>query len=418
MQEPGTQPRRSRRLLRAVGVALGLLVAVALFYRSELTQLYRVAHLFDPDVIVYNFQHMDELFPTHTVARGERVFEFGRVGGYQLPERFPYRDQIYDTEEFLERTVSTGLLVVKDDDIVYERYWRGHSPESRHIAWSVSKSVVSALFGIAVAEGHIADIMQPVTDYVPELEGSGYDGVPIKHVLQMSSGVRFDENYGDPGSDINRMGRVVALGSTLLEFSASLEREREPGTLQHYVSMDTQVLGTILVRATGQDLATYTSEKLWKPLGMELDAFWMVDDSGMEMAFGGLNAGLRDYARFGRLFLNRGEWNGRQVIPVAWVEASVTPDAPHLVPGPKPDTINALGYGYQWWLPADWRGDFVALGVYNQMIYVDPQHRMVIAKNSANPDFQRNNFESTSEMLALCRAIAVELARGAGGSAR
>ncbi|MCP5059065.1 MAG: serine hydrolase [bacterium] len=137
----------------------------------------------------------------------------------------------------------------------------------------------------------------------------------------------------------------------------------------------------------------------------------MIDGTGMGMAFGGLNASLRDFARFGRLFLHRGRWNGRQIVPADWVAASTTPDAPHLMPGPKPGSENTMGYGYQWWLPEDWKGDFMALGVYNQMIYVDPNSNLVIAKHSANRDFQRNGFEPTRESLALWRAIAVDLAK-------
>lgn len=417
MEDQKRAPRRVRRLLGGLGIVLSIMTVLAVFYRTELTQLWQVAHVFDADSIVYNFQHMDEIFPTRTVRRGGDVFEFER-GSYSLPASFSYSGRSYDTQAFLAETATTGLLIVQHDAILLERYERGHSASGRHIAWSVSKSVVSALFGIALERGHIRDIMQPVTDYLPELEGSGYDGVPIKHVLQMSSGVRFNEDYGDPSSDINRMGRVMAMGSTLLEFAATLTRERQPGTLQHYVSVDTQVLGTILVRATGKNLSTLTSEWLWQRLGMESDAYWTVDGSGMEMAFGGLNASLRDYARFGRLYLNRGSWNGNQVVPRDWVDASVTPDAPHLMPGPKPGTTSEMGYGYQWWIPADWDGDFMALGVYNQMIYVDPKHDLIVVKNSANRNFQRNGFEPTRETLALWRTVVADLSRPQVGKTR
>jgi CubicO group peptidase (beta-lactamase class C family) len=225
----------------------------------------------------------------------------------------------------------------------------------------------------------------------------------------MSSGVGFNEDYGDPFSDINRMGPSMALGS-LLDFAATLERARPPGTLQHYVSVDTQVLGTILVRATGQDLAAYASEKLWQPLGMEFDAVWLLDGTGMEWAFGGLNASLRDFARFGWLYLNGGSRNGKQIVPEAWVRASVTPDAPHLMPGPKPNSSNEMGYGYQWWIPSEPDGDFMALGVYGQTIYVDPKNRLVIVKNSVDRDFQKNGFENGRIALALWRTIAADLA--------
>ena len=396
------------KLLRGFGVLLVLLLLAAIWYRTEIIQLWRVAHLFDEDLIVHNFQHMDSLFPASPVEAGGETFEFER-GTYTLPAHFTYLDRTFETERFLADTMTTGLIILHEDRILLERYDHGHSAEGTHIAWSVSKSFLSAIFGIAVEEGYIRDILQPVTDYVPELEGSGYDSVPIKHVLQMSSGVGFNEDYGDPESDINRMGRVLATGTSLLEFAGTLERVREPGTLQHYVSIDTQVLGMVLTRATNTSISDYMSEKLWKPLGMESQAYWTVDGTGMEMAFGGLNASLRDFVRFGRLYLHDGNWNGKQIVPEAWVRASTSPDAPHVMPGKKPGTTNRMGYGYQWWLPEDWRGDFMALGVYNQMIYVDPNSRLVIAKHSANRDFQRNDFEPTREALALWRTIAEDL---------
>lgn len=397
-----------RKTLRIFAIVVLVVLGTALFYRAELTGLWTVAHLFDEDRIVHNFQHMDELFDTSPIKGGGEVMEFEREN-YTLPKHFVLEGDTYDTEAYLAETMTTGLLILHNDKILFERYDLGHSAEQTHIAWSVSKSFVSALIGIAVGEGDIRDIMQPVTDYVPELEGSGYDGVAIKDVLQMSSGVGFNEDYGDPSSDINRMGRSLGMGNSLLEFAATLERARPPGTLQHYVSIDTQVLGTVLVRATGQSLSSYTSEKLWKPVGMESEAFWMVDETGMEMAFGGLNAGLRDFARLGRLYLHKGNWNGKQIVPESWVADSLTPDAPHLMPGKRADNDRGMGYGYQWWLPEDWIGDFMALGVYNQMLYVDPGSNLVIARHAANRDFQKDNFKATRESLALWRAIADDI---------
>lgn len=392
----------------AAVIVVGL--CVAFVYRAEITQLYTVAHLFDEEDIVHNFQNMHELFPIDEIEGGGKVIPFERGAPYSLPKTFPYLDTTFETEKFIADAITTGLLVLHHDKLVYEEYFHGHSAEKTHIAWSVSKSFLSALFGIAVAEGKIIDIMQPITDYVPGLIGSGYDNVPIKHILEMSSGVGFNEDYGDPNSDINRMGRSLAMGSSLIEFAATLERARPSGTLQHYVSIDTQVLGTALVLATGKSLSEYTSEKLWKPMGMESKAYWMVDGTDMGMAFGGLNASLRDFARLGSLYLHKGNWHGKQIILEAWIRDSTTPSAPHLRPGKKPNTDNDMGYGYQWWLPADWNGeDYVALGVYDQMIYVDPKSNLVIAQHAANRDFQRNNFEPTDESLALFRAIAADL---------
>jgi len=389
---------------RVAILGLALLTGLVWIFRVEIVGAWRMSPMLDEDRLVQLFQHMNERLDSRAVRGGGDVLEFAR-GSYELPKSFPYGDQRIGTEGFLATTQTTGLLVLHRDAIVFERYGHGHQASGRHIAWSVSKSVVSALFGIAVGEAAVEDIHAPVTDYLPELEGSGYDGVAIRDVLQMSSGVGFDEDYGDLGSDINRMAPIMAAGD-LLAFAASLERESEPGMRNHYVSVDTQVLGEILVRATGQDLASYTSEKLWRPLGMEHDAYWLLDGTGTEWAFGGLNASLRDFARFGWLYLNGGARGGQQIVPAAWVEASVTPDAPHLMPGREP---GAMGYGYQWWIPADPQGDFMALGVYGQMIFVDPEHDLVIVKNAVDVDFQKNDFENDEIALALFRTIAADL---------
>ena len=165
------------------------------------------------------------------------------------------------------------------------------------------------------------------------------------------------------------------------DFVISLKSEREPGTYNHYVSMDTQVLGMVLRETTGQTLSSYLEEKIWKKTGMESDAYWLVDSTGMEMAFGGLNVVLRDYARFGQLFLNNGVYDGQQIIPKQWVQDSVTPDAPHLMPGENPLSSWIMGYGYQWWIPETSvkkiKTDYMAIGVYNQYIYIRSEERRV-----------------------------------------
>lgn len=202
--------RAPHRWLRWLGVALTLALVPVVVYRTELTRLWRFARGFEPDRIVHFFQHMEEVLDFRIVEAGGEVLEFSR-GHYELPATFRYGDRSLDTKAFLAAQQTTGLLVLQDDTILLERYAHGLTPAGHHIAWSVTKSLVSALFGIAVGEGHIPDIRAPVTDYLPELVGSGYEGVPIKDVLQMSSGVRFDEDYGDPFSDINRMGPSMAV---------------------------------------------------------------------------------------------------------------------------------------------------------------------------------------------------------------
>jgi CubicO group peptidase (beta-lactamase class C family) len=406
--------RRRGSILKGVGIALGVMVVIAggavFAKRAELVRLYNVITLFDEGKIVENFRNMDRAFEARPVRRSGPVFEFTRGEPIELPESFTWKEQTFETGPFLEMSGTSGLIVIKDDAIRYEQYYLGNDASTKWISWSMAKSITSALFGIAVAEGHIASIMDPVTEYVPELAGSGYDGVPIKHVLQMSSGIRFDETYGDFGSDINRMGRALALGTPLIEFISTLENEKPPGTYNHYVSMDTQVLGQVLINATGKSLAQLTEEKLWSKIGPESDAYWMLDGSGTELAFAGYNAVLRDYARFGRLYLNGGNWNGEQIVPADWVRDSLTPDAPHLMPGEdNPDSNWVLGYGYQWWIPIDPDGEFLALGVYVQMLYVYPKERLVIAKTSAYPRYNDDGDDVELATIELFRAIAAQL---------
>lgn len=407
--------QRLGRLRRALGRGLLLLavagVALAVLYRSQIARVYEVIVLFEPERIASNFRSMDTMFQTVPVHRGPSAHQFDRAER-GLPATYEYKGATKDTGRFLRDTWTTGLIVLQDGKVAHENYFLGNTSESKVISWSVAKSFISALVGIAVAEGRIKDIRQPVDDYVPALKGSGYNGVSIKDVMQMSSGIRFNEDYDAFFSDINRLGRAIALGSSLDAFVASLRRERPPGRFHHYVSMDTQVLGMVLHAATGETLASYLESRLWKPLGMESDAYWLVDGNGMELAFGGLNAVLRDYARLGQLYLNEGAWQGKQIVPAAWVRASVTPDAPHLVPGNAASNW-VLGYGYQWWIPQQPDGDYLAIGVYGQFVYVDPKRKVVIAKTSAYPDYNLDGADKELETIALFRAIARHMSSSA-----
>lgn len=399
--------RRTRRLAVAVGVALIAVIAAAVVKQQEIRRFWFISHLFEEANHVREFRSLDTIFPVRAIRRGGPVFTFARTPG-SLPQTFAHDGRSYDVAAFLEEMDTTGLLVIKDDGVVFEQYYRGNTESTRWISWSMGKSLVSALVGIAIEQGHIDDVMDPVTKYARELKGSGYDGVALKHVLQMSSGVRWNEDYADRNSDINRLGRAFALGSPLNAFAATLVRELEPGTFNRYVSADTHVLGMLVTAATGRTLSSYLEENIWQRIGMEADAYWLLDDSGMEMAMGGLNATLRDYAKFGRLYLNGGAWEDEQVVPAEWVRASITPDAPHLEPGDNPASNTPFGYGYQWWIPTNPDGEFLAIGVFNQFIYVYPKERLVIAKTSA---FRRYAQEKGNEAvtIALFRAIASHL---------
>lgn len=360
---------------------------------------------------VENFRQMSTIYPSRVIRRAASPSALPQGPRIELPTAFAFQGRSLETARFLAEMETTGLIVVRDGAVVLEDYWLGNDASTQAIGWSVSKSFVSALIGIAVGEGAIASVEDPVTRYAPELAGGGYDGVRLKDVLQMSSGIRWNEDYSDPNSDIASYGQAMN-GGSLDAFAAACVREREAGTFNRYNSTDTHVLGLVLRRATGRSLAEYLGERLWTPLGMEADAFWLVDGAGAEMAGVGLNAVLRDYARLGCCYLNGGAWNGAQVVPADWVTASVTPDAPHLRPGARDSATLPIGYGYQWWVPDD-SGAFSAIGVYNQFVWVDPASRTVIAKTSA---FRR--YASTAdadsyqiaEHFALFAAIATEAA--------
>jgi CubicO group peptidase (beta-lactamase class C family) len=326
-----------------------------------------------------------------------------------LPEKFRYKNKDVATNEFLERTATTAFVVLKGETITHESYYLGTQAEDKRISWSVAKSFLSALIGVAVEQGKIANVNDLVTKYVPSLGSSGYDGVTIKNVLQMSSGIAFDEDYKRFASDINRMGRLMALGGSFDDFARSLVKEREQGTFMHYVSIDTHVLGMVLRAATGEPIVDYFKTQLWDKIQPEASTYYITDDTGEAMVLGGLTMRSRDYLKIGKLFRDGGRWNGEQVIPESWVQQSVTPDAPHLMPGKRDTADSKLGYGYQWWLPENADQEFMALGIYDQFIYIDQKSNVVIVKNSANINFTDNDYESTDESIAFFRSVVKHL---------
>jgi hypothetical protein len=384
-----------------------LIALIAAFKIENITRLYHVITLFDEDKIVHNFSNMKSLVPTVEIKPTTKPSTF-LYDEKPLPHQFNYKGKLQNTQDFLERTSTTALLVLKGNTISYENYFQDTQDSDDRISWSVAKSFLSALFGVAVHEGLI-DIEKTVSHYVPELIGSGYESVSVKDVLQMSSGVGFNEDYMDFNSDINRFGRTFALGGSFDEFAATLANERKPGEYLHYVSIDTHVLGMVLRAATKRSIADYFNEKLWAKIEPESSVHYIIDNENEPMVLGGMNLRTRDFARFGQLYANNGKWNGQQIIPADWVQASTTPDAPHLIPGERDNSSINLGYGYQWWLPEGADQEFMALGIYGQFIYVNQKQNVVIVKNSADIDFAKNNFESATEGAAFFRAIVESL---------
>lgn len=400
----------ARRLTRAALwtiAALAVLILAAFLWLRQ-SPYWAGITLFSESQRVENFRAMDRVFPARPVPRGEDTWAFDRAPA-ALPETYTFGGESRDLAAFLDRTETTGLLVVHRGAITHEDYRQDADETSPFTSWSMAKSVLSALIGIAVEEGHIASIRDPIGAYIPALAASGYGDVPIEDALTMSSGVAFDEDYDNPTSDINMLFiRAMAMGVPAEETLAGLERVRDPGTYNDYVSSDSMALGLVLEAATGMAPANYLASRLWGPLGAEADATWSTDRAGREFALCCLNATLRDWARFGRLYLEGGAREGRQIVPADWVAASVAPTAAHLQPGDNPASFWTFGYGYQWWIPEDPQGDFLAIGVWGQYIYVDPSRDVVIVKTSADPLFDDNDHESVAAFRAIARA-------GAGG---
>ena len=368
--------------------------------------------LFSGEEQYSNFYRTEELLPSQKVARSSQPIAWPQGETIELPQHYTYQGKQLSTQALLEETDTAALLVIKGGEIRYENYRLTGAPDRHWMSMSVAKSVVSALIGIAVAEGKIKSIEDTAVTYVPALKGSGYENVSIKNILQMSSGARWLEEYGNPDSEIARLGRAMATGSSLVEFGAKLPNELEPGTFNRYSSAATQVLGLILEAATGQSMADYTQAKRWEPLGANHDAYWNTDNDGNAMAFAGFNATARDYARIGEAFRLNGKFNGKQVIPADWVQSSITPDAPHLMPGTRDNSDASMGYGYQWWIPEGDEQDFCAIGILNQFMCISPKHDTVIVKLSASRNYASAGDESSwreYETIELFREIARNL---------
>lgn len=376
------------RLLKKLGLGLllAILVVGALNFKS-LQRLVRVNAMFDADEIVYNFSHLHELMQsTELVASGTP--HIWPVDIQPLPETYVTHGDTKNVAAALENLQTTALVVVKDGTIIFEDYYKGTQADDLRISWSMSKSFVSALTGLAIANGDIADINDPVTKYVPMLAKSGYNDVPLVDVMNMASGVKFNEDYLDFNSDINKMGRVLALGGSLDKFSASIvETNRASGEAWQYVSIDTHVISMVLRAATGETLQDYFVENLWSKIGASANAYYLEDKKGNAFALGGLMVRTRDYALFGELFRNGGKRGDVQIIPADWVAQSTAQSAPPPAGGNAEDHAKGEMYGYQWWLPSNSDGEFFAVGIYGQFIYINPKAGIVIAKNAAHREF-------------------------------
>lgn len=364
--------------------------------------------LWTPGCLVGSTSNLGTLLPANKVEKPAAARPLKRA---PVEPKFTYTHNLFSggVDDYLARNRTTGLLVMQGDTILLERYQYGRTPEHRLTSFSVAKTFVAMLVGIAVGEGKIASIDDLAEKYVPELKGSSYGQTPIRHLLSMSSGVRFTEDYYKE-SDITLLGRNV-LGGQSPGGPAALapwrDREREvpAGTRYHYASSETHVLGLVLRGATGRTLSEYLSEKIWKPMGAEAEAYWNIDRAGYEAAYAFLNATLRDYARFGMLLANDGLLDGRQIIPRDWVIAATSLAGPHTGFG---RVVNYFGYGYQTWILPSGERRFQANGFRGQVIFVDAKNKTVIVHTGVRDGRDPGYREQTSLMNSIADQLAAQ----------
>ncbi len=337
-----------------------------------------------PDQAVSTYRNIDRLFPTRTIKAGGHVFPLVKADKQLTNVAFTYEEKKYDLYDFVALDSITGMLVLKDGKIAYEMYQRGNTERTRWMSMSLAKSITSTLAAMAIKDGYIKSLDAPVVDYVPALKGSAYDGVTVKQVLMMSSGVKWNETYTDPNSDRRALlkAQIAQQPGAAVALMSKLPRAGEPGSVHNYSTGETQILGEIVRGAIKTPLAEYLSEKVWAPYGMEADANWWLDSpNGHEIGGSGISATLRDYGRIGQFFMDNGMVNGYSVLPDGWVKEASTPKT--LSNG------KALDYGYMWWTawtpPSIKDGAFSAIGIHGQNIYIDPAEKVVIVTFGAQP---------------------------------
>jgi CubicO group peptidase (beta-lactamase class C family) len=350
-------------------------------YRHEQEAIGSVREVYDgrlyPDVQVNTFRNIHRLFPTRTVAAGPQ--------SRPLPSRpldladfaFESGGERYDLYDVLSLNRVSGLVILQDGAVRFEKYLLGNDERTRWMSMSVVKSMTATLVGCAIQDGLIESLDDPVVRYLPRFEGTAYDGVTVRQLLMMASGVAWNETYTDPTSDRRRMleAQISQQPGAILDLMAGLPRAAEPGERWNYSTGETQLVSALVQAASGKPVADYLSEKLWAPMGMESDAsWWLASPGGLEIGGSGLSATLRDYARFGQFLLDDGVIDGERVLPEGWVAEA---GSPKVIGGAPVD------YGYMLW-PLHGRS-YAAIGIFGQFVFVDPNTELVVAMWSAQP---------------------------------
>lgn len=359
-----------------------------------------------PGVAVHSFSHSDQMFPSREVRRGGPVRVLA-ARPQPFPDlRFEQEGRTFDLNDFLATNRVAGMLVLKDGCVALESYELGIVPETRWASCSMAKSVLGILVGAAVRDGAIRSIDDLASRYLPLLRSGSYEQVTVRHLLTMTTAVRWDETYTNPDSDRRKLldCQMTLQPGAVVRHMNSLGRVGPPGSVFKYNTGDSYVLGAVTEAAIGGSLADYLSEKIWSKAGMERDATWWLDSpGGMVLAGGGMSATLRDYARFGQLVLEGARVDGAQIVPDGWLEDGGVPQIVGGSPAP---------YGYLWWIPPQSEpmhiGAFQAEGVFGQYIYVHPRERVVIALLSARSKpsvVSRVEFIDENFFAAVVRAL-------------
>lgn len=324
---------------------------------------------------VYNFADTRDhrKFPSRALQPAAKPYAYATSVAEMGPKTIKVGEKESAFDTFLADHATVAFLIIHRDTIVYERYFKGYDASRIHTSFSMAKSVMSILIGCAIEDGFIASVDQPVSDFVPELKKNGFDKVTIEHVLQMTSGLDFEESYVNPFGTAAR----YYYGRNLYRYMERMKLKRAPGERFAYASGNSQLLGLILeraLRAKGDQrtITEYLQQRIWTPLGMEYPSSWSIDrkKGGIEKTFCCINAPARDFAKLGSLYLHQGEWNGEQLLPAAWVQKSTAVDTTN---------GSAARYQYQWWLPSG-EGDFMAQGILGQFVYVDPARELVMVR--------------------------------------
>jgi len=342
------------------------------------------------------YRAIETVYRVNTIKRGDRVHPLP-MAKKQIDFTIAHGGKTWTVDAFMKANNVSGVLILKDGKVLMERYAMGRKPSDRWTSFSVAKSITSTLVGAAIKDGKIKSLEAAVTDYIPELKGSGYDGVSVRQLLMMSSGVAWNEDYTDPKSDVAQSTtmRVEPGVNPLVRYMGRLPRVHPPGSMFHYNTGETDLVGILVSNAVGKSLSAYASEKIWKPYGMGQDAIWMLDPAGRERGGCCMSMTLRDYGRVGQFILDGGRAGKVQVLPEGWTAAATTTQITNGIPA---------GYGYFWWMRPN--GAYEALGIFGQSITTFRDDRIVIVTNAAWS-------KATDGDLGLARTAFADAARAA-----